>query len=699
MSYDAVEIKSRFDEGRFADLLESIGATVNRRSRRSSCPVHHGDNSEALSFKQNGSAVLWHCFRCSTGGSVVDLVMRCFGKNFEEALSWLGDYAGAPKSEPRSKAEAPPPRAPKVTRYEIRDTEGNLIAVHVRRDFEGGKKDFLWVRDGKTGLARLSPADLPLYGTERVNDWPRDEQPIFLCEGEKATDACLRHGLRALGTVTGASSTPAEGPLGVLAGRPVVLFADNDGTGKAHMGRIAEALLHAAVSVRIIALGDGIGDDAADYFEGGGTPENLVRTAMESPTMKPPRKRPSTRNREEAPPSLALPDSAWPGPLAEWRDFVSARTEAPIEFLWAAFMAAVSAAVGRSLFYSMPRPIYPNMYTLLTGPTGSARKSTVLGLATGLLGGIDSAVKVLRGISSAEGLGDFLAEEDGARCLLHLDELAILRTVADRKGTANVLPTLNTLYDCPPELSFPRRGEHSTRVLNPYLTVLAAAPTGSLSDLLGEQDAAAGTVNRFSVISGEETAPKPRPLPIRPSDLERIAGPVKATVERLRHGGTSEWILDDECGSIWDAFYLRWKKARKADPRAALTERTHVHAIKYAMLFGVICGEKNFTAPLLKAAIETAEVLEAGALKVLGAVGQTRIGRAQDAVLAAILRCRRSDGWAVTRKVRETLSPGKDRDGFRQSMTDLERGGVIETGSERTGSGQNQKLVRLIEGD
>ena len=66
--------------------------------------------------------------------------------------------------------------------------------------------------------------------------------PVIVCEGEPATDALLDLGLSAVGTVTGAGSTPGPGPLEVLRARDVVLWPDADSAGTKHMGRIAETL-------------------------------------------------------------------------------------------------------------------------------------------------------------------------------------------------------------------------------------------------------------------------------------------------------------------------------------------------------------------------------------------------------------------------------------------------------------------------
>jgi P4 family phage/plasmid primase-like protien len=139
----------------------------------------------------------------------------------------------------------------KRTTFPIKDREGHLKAYHVRYDYPDGDKDHFWQQsDGKSwGLNGTPVTALPLYGSEEVDDWP-EEAGVVIVEGEKAKDALTVAGIRALGTVTGAASTPDLDPLKVVEGHPVCLWPDNDPEGRAHMKRVAERLQGIANVVR-----------------------------------------------------------------------------------------------------------------------------------------------------------------------------------------------------------------------------------------------------------------------------------------------------------------------------------------------------------------------------------------------------------------------------------------------------------------
>jgi DNA primase len=63
------------------------------------CPVHGGDNPNAfvISISKN----LWHCFtRCNTGGDVIKLVRRLYGKDYRQTAEFLSSLAHSAAASP-----------------------------------------------------------------------------------------------------------------------------------------------------------------------------------------------------------------------------------------------------------------------------------------------------------------------------------------------------------------------------------------------------------------------------------------------------------------------------------------------------------------------------------------------------------------------------------------------------------------------
>ena len=63
------------------------------------CPVHGGDNPNAfvISLSKN----IWHCFtRCNTGGDVIKLVQRLYGKDYRQTADFLSSLAHTAATSP-----------------------------------------------------------------------------------------------------------------------------------------------------------------------------------------------------------------------------------------------------------------------------------------------------------------------------------------------------------------------------------------------------------------------------------------------------------------------------------------------------------------------------------------------------------------------------------------------------------------------
>lgn len=241
-------------------LAEALGGNRSGDGWLARCPAHD-DRKASLSLRDGERGVLVKCHASCAREAVI------------AALRERGLW-----SAPSTRASS---AASRRTEHVVRDAAGTPVAVHVRLDRPGGKKVWWQRPDGTRGLGGLRLPDLPLYGCERLATAPG--APVVLTEGEKAADALHAIGVLAVGTVTGASSTPNEDVLRVLAGREVVLWPDHDQPGRTHMQRIARRLRLIAdergqpVVARTLAWPGARdeGDDAADYVARGGTREEL----------------------------------------------------------------------------------------------------------------------------------------------------------------------------------------------------------------------------------------------------------------------------------------------------------------------------------------------------------------------------------------------------------------------------------------
>lgn len=206
--------------------LEAIpGSRLRDKERSATCPAHE-DKVASLSWTVDAEGKVLLC--CHAGCTAAEVV-TALGADLADLYP------------PRSKRAA---RVVRTTEYEVRDATGELVAIHVRRDLDDGDKHIAWRLAGaptdRYGLGGRAVASLPLYGTERLADWPAGAA-VAVTEGEKAAHALLAVGRRALATY-GISHRPGPGPLEVLRGRPVLLWPDADPPGRAHMLDMAARL-------------------------------------------------------------------------------------------------------------------------------------------------------------------------------------------------------------------------------------------------------------------------------------------------------------------------------------------------------------------------------------------------------------------------------------------------------------------------
>jgi hypothetical protein len=170
--------------------------------------------------------------------------------------------------------------------YVIRGPDRRVEAIHERIERSDGKR-FRWWTTGAAGLPVRSlqgrkVRTLPLFGSQHVSRWD-SSRPVFVVEGEKTAMALLERGYRALGTV-GGSTAPGRELLTLLRGFDVLLWADNDDSGRQVMADVHCSLRSLASSVRWVIWAEApSGGDAADYLSAGLDVDAAIAGAVRVP--------------------------------------------------------------------------------------------------------------------------------------------------------------------------------------------------------------------------------------------------------------------------------------------------------------------------------------------------------------------------------------------------------------------------------
>ena len=207
-----------------------------------------------------------------------------------------------------------------------------------------------------------------------------------------------------------------------------------------------------------------------------------------------------------------LPRLVWYGPCELYRRAMEKSTNASPSYHLACFLTITGAMLGKSVLTEEGGDeIYPNLFTVVVGEAGWAKKDTAVNRSIQVLKSIDKEVVRLSGIASVQGfLLEMQSEQkeledakvDGPlRVLIRLREFHTLINTAAQKATSNIWPTLCEFYDCPEEMKNPTVGK-PLRVREPVGSMLGASSPGWLKSL-NTETLAAGPGSRIVWVPGD----------------------------------------------------------------------------------------------------------------------------------------------------------------------------------------------------
>jgi len=186
--------------------------------------------------------------------------------------------------EPERKRDQSSPGKIMAT-YDYKDANGKLLFQVCRT---AGKRFFQRRPDGKggwvNGLGDVKPV---LYRLPELLQAVQRGDTIFIPEGEKDVDNLARLGLTATTSPMGAGKW-RDYYSDWLKGANVAILPDNDQPGRKHAQQVAKSLHGKASSVKVLELpGLPAKGDVSDWLAAGGTKEELLKLAQETPEWEP----------------------------------------------------------------------------------------------------------------------------------------------------------------------------------------------------------------------------------------------------------------------------------------------------------------------------------------------------------------------------------------------------------------------------
>jgi DnaB helicase-like protein len=193
--------------------------------------------------------------------------------------------------------------------YDYRDESGALLFQALRlfpKNFAQRRPDGVggWIQNIQ-GVRRVLYRLPELHAADK-------ERPVYIVEGEKDVETLRARGLVAtcnpMGASKGAGKWQAvnECARRALWGRHIAIIPDNDDEGRAHANHIVQHVVTYAASVRLFEPLPDVGEkgDVTDWFDAGGTVEQLEQLRIATPPNRSPDSDDAFADRDEEKPRL-----------------------------------------------------------------------------------------------------------------------------------------------------------------------------------------------------------------------------------------------------------------------------------------------------------------------------------------------------------------------------------------------------------
>jgi hypothetical protein len=263
--------------------------------------------------------------------------------------------------------------------------------------------------------------------------------------------------------------------------------------------------------------------------------------------------------KKKASASLQFPPNAIVGSLGDFARLMSAGTEVPTEFYFAASLTIFGNQCSGGLTLKLPMSVQPRLFTVLLGESYAVKKSTALKRTVEFFDSVwsdklDGAApascqrpKFLWGAGSAEGLSRCLGENNHA--ILCYDEMRSLIDKSKAQGSV-LLSMAASLFELN---NWDNSTKHSSvSVRDAHLSIVGCCTTDTYAAMWTSEAIAIGLPNRLFVVLADRSEKVSWPTLPDENELDKIRERIKAQVARL----PLALDIEPDARARWDQWYL-----------------------------------------------------------------------------------------------------------------------------------------------
>ena len=343
---------------------------------------------------------------------------------------------------------------------------------------------------------------------------------------------------------------------------------------------------------------------------------------------------------EEPETAPELPNIAWRGLFADYRELASPTTEACDEFHFATFLQTIGCTLGHRLHVSLgDDSLYPNFYIVLVGKSALSRKDTAMNKGARLLNALHEQMyeqnpqfAIVQGLRSVEGLLDELAGIRKVR-LIQLSEMLSLISKAHQGKSDTMTPMLTELYNCPPRLNLPVHQLDKPDCRESFVSILAGITNAWLPKAITEADILGGFFNRWMYFSGISKDPIPIPPKMDPRKRSQLQNNLN-DIRRWADNHDGEVALSPEATALFNDYYpAYYQRCDREGLLPTLLVRVQDFIFKIALVYAAIDQSSVIEEEHLRAAIAVGNYLEASVEEIFHTFAKTKLMLQEQKVL------------------------------------------------------------------
>ena len=661
----------------------------------------------------------WYSHGNGVGGDAVELVRFILKCNHSEAFRWLRENGyETERSQPQDRRLA--------DTYDYADANGELLYQVVRYE----PKEFrqrrplgkAWAWGLKEGIYQRSNSGGDWYrvdvGTTKLGEETADlvaikalpyrlpellrrpEARILLAGGEKDVDNLRRLGFTATCNHGGEGKWWPE-LTAYFKNRRVVILCDNDRMGEKHQRVVGAALKGTASEVRVVRfprLPDG--GDVSDHIEQRlslGVDKVTLQDELDerfrnAPAWEP---QPEARPHHQEKSWPVLNEDAYYGFIGNVVRAVGPHSEADPVAILLQMLAAAGNAMGRCAHYRVESDWHhTNLFTVLVGQSGKARKGTSWGRVKAIAKVADQAWVVDRtkgGLSSGEGfifeVRDPVTRWDAKdqveelidpgikdkRLTIIEPEFAAALAVMDRPGNT-LSPLIRKAWDGDKLSTLTKNSP--LQATGAHISIIGHITEDELRARLTRTDTANGFANRFLFALVKRSKELPFGGDLDESEILALGRKLDKCV--FQGNEDKEVSLTEEAREVWATIYSELS-AGKPGLVGAVTARAEAQTIRLALIYALLDGSERIDVSHLKAALAVWKYCEASAAYIFGNMSGDPV---EDTILRALKSA--GDGGLTRTAIRDLFNRHQPSGSIDAALAKLLEKGLVRKTNVQT---------------